>query len=365
MTILKSLSDVVSLEREVCARRLWYHDIELPSGLRTRFPEDYKLNPVLRRVDEGNEQLQARLTDHIPPDLTGLTVLDLGCADGLYTFWAARRGAEGVVSVERNRYNFERAAWLQRVLMLDNVELRWGSVESHCAGESFDLVFCVGLVYHLVDPLGVLHQIRTRCKRTLIFSSAVDLPDGKGEPMSRLDRYVTGAHGVWSFNVPMLRQLLTTAGFDVAHESIKRNGTGRRYLAIASPGDYSDHHIFADTINQEFPINLELRRQRVRAVWHELAENGDRPIALFGCGTHTLWLLEQVADIPGVRVSCVLDDRLPAGGETAGLPVRRPTEVDPASLSAVVLSSWHQTEALLDRAVQLFGDRVNIISLEA
>lgn len=347
------------------ARRLWYHDIELPSGLRTRFAEDYKLNPVLRGVDQGNEQLRARLADHIPPDLTGLTVLDLGCADGLFTFWAARRGAERVVGVERNRYNFERAAWLQRVLMLDNVELLCGAVERHCPAESFDVVFCVGLVYHLVDPLGVLHQIRTRCKKTLIFSSAVDLPDGNGEPMSRLDRYVTGKHGVWSFNVPMLRQLLMTAGFNVAHESVEGNGSGRRYLAIASPADYCDHHIFADTIDQEFPINLERRRKRVRAVWQELAENGEGPIALFGCGTHTPWLLDQVADIPGVDVTCVLDDRVPASGESAGLPVKRPTEIDPDSLSAVVLSSWHQTDALRNRAAVLFGDRVNIISLEA
>ena len=83
------------------ARRLWYHDIELRPGLRTRFPEDYDVSPVLRRVDEGNVEILGRLDGHIPSALTGLRVLDLGCADGLYTFWAARRGARRVVAIER------------------------------------------------------------------------------------------------------------------------------------------------------------------------------------------------------------------------------------------------------------------------
>ena len=363
MSNLESASDVASLEREVRARRLWYHDIELRPGLRTRFPEDYDISPVLRRVDEGNAEILGRLDGHLPSALTGLRVLDLGCADGLYTLWAARRGARRVVAIERNRHNFERAMWLRQTLGQDHVELHWGSIERHCSAASFDLVFCVGLVYHLVDPLGAMHLVRTRCAKTLVFSSALDLPDGDGAPMSRLDRYVTGAHGVWSFNAPMVRQLLATAGFDIAQEVVAGEDASRLYFAIATPGEFTHHHIFEDTVDQEFPINIEQRRKRVRAAWRELADCVDRPIALFGAGTHTPWLLEQVADIPGVEVACVLDDRVPPSGLSAGLPVSRPTDVDPETFSALVLSSWHQSGVLFDRATRLFGDRVRIVSL--
>ncbi len=365
MAIPTSTTDGTSLEQDVRARRLWYHNIELDTGLRTRFPEDYELNPVLRRVDEGNARLQARLAEHLPADLRGLRVLDLGCADGLFTFWAARRGAEHVLGIERNRRNYERAAWLKTVLDPGNVELRWGSIESRCPADPFDIVLFPGLIYHLINPLGTLHMIRTRCARTLILSSAIDLPDGNGEPMARLDRYATGAHGLWSYNVPMVRQLLTTAGFDIRSESIDGDGPGRGYFAVATPGNFPAHHIFADKIDQEFPINVELRRRRVREVWRRLAASADGPIALFGAGTHTPWLRDQVSDIPGVEVACVLDDRIPPGERLADLPVRRPTDVDPEALSAVVISSWHQTPALLDRASQVFGDRVDIVSLDA
>jgi hypothetical protein len=199
----------------------------------------------------------------------------------------------------------------------------------------------------------------------MILSSAIDLPDGDGEPISRLDRYVTGAHGVWSFNVPMVRQLLATAGFAIRHDIVEGEGASRRYFAVVSPGEFSDHHIFADSINQEFPINVARRRQRLRDIWRGLAGRCEKPIALFGAGTHTPWLLEQVRDIPGVSVACVLDDRIPAGGRSADLPVYRPTDVDAGSFSTVVLSSWHQGRVLSERARQVFGDRVEIVSLDA
>lgn len=365
MTMPKTATDGTSLEQEVRARRLWYHDIPLDSDLRTRFPEDYELNPVLRRVDEGNARTQTRLAEYLPPDLSGLSVLDLGCADGLFTFWAARHGAEHVLGIERNRCNYERAAWVRAALDTGNVELRWGSIENQCPAETFDVVLFQGLIYHLINPLGTLQMIRTRCARTLILSSAIDLPDGNGEPMARLDRYATGAHGLWSYNVAMVRQLLTTAGFDIRSESIDGDGPGRGYFVVATLGDFPAHHIFEDKIDQEFPINVELRRRRVRDVWRRLAASADRPIAMFGAGTHTPWLLDQVSDIPGVEVTCVLDDRTPPDKCLADLPVRRPTDVDPESLSAVVISSWHQTPALLSRASQVFGDRVDIVTLDA
>ena len=361
MTIAETSIGSTGIERDVHSRRLWYHDIELDGGLRTRFPEDYAANPVLRRVDRSNKLTLAWLDTHLARDFAGMTVLDPGCADGLFTFWAARRGARRVLGIERNRPNFDRADWLRDTLGLDNVELRLGGVERELPSEEFDVVMCLGLLYHLINPLGTLHELRRRCTGRLLLTSAVDLQGNAGEPISRLDRYVTGAHGLWSFNVEMIRQLLSTAGFDITEDSVEADGT---YHAVATPGDFADHHIFAETIDQPFPIDVTQRREAVRTAWRRLAEESDRPVALFGAGTHTPWLLDQVSDIDGVTVACVLDDRIPEGGKVAGLPVLSPEDVDPNSFHAVVLSSWHQIEPLRRRAVELFGDRVKVISLE-
>ncbi len=353
-----------TLEREARARRLWYHDIGLVDGLRTRFPEDYEINPVLRSVDRGSRSLLEWMAPRVSSELVGRSVLDIGCADGLFSFWAARGGASRVVGVERNRYNFDHAEWLAGALDFDNVEFLWGGIESHLPADPFDVVFCVGLIYHLVDPLGVLHRLRQRCRQKLVLASAIDLPDGDGSPMSRLDRYATGAHGVWSFNVPMVRQMLTTAGFELIEEHAPGSPNPDRYYAVASPGKFEDHHIFAERVDQEFPINIDRRRARVREVWRSLAERNRGPVALFGAGTHTPWLLKQVADIPGVEVSCVLDDRIAISETVAGLAVHRPPQIDPKQLSAVVLSSWHQTDALARRADELFGRSVEVIRVD-
>lgn len=364
MPVLALRTDAVSLEAGVRSRRIWYHNIDLPFGLQTRFPEDYEANPVLRAVDRANADLEAWTAEVLPSGPAGRYVLDLGCADGLHTLTAARRGAAHVVAMERNRYNLDRAEWLADTLALENIEFRWGNVERECPDGVFDLVLCIGLIYHLVNPLGTLAMIRSRCTGTLVLTSAIDLPEGDGSPMSRLDRYATGAHGVWSFNVSMVRQMLVTAGFEIEHEKVIGGDGAGGYLVVARPGDFHDHHIFAAAIEQEFPINVERRRQTVRAVWRELADQVNRPVALFGAGTHTPWLLDQVADLPGVEVSCVLDDRIHPAGTVANLPVRRPADIDPESVGAIVLSSWHQTEVLRLRALAVFGDRVKIVTVD-
>lgn len=293
-----------------------------------------------------------------------MTVLDVGCADGLFCTWAARRGADRVVGIERNRQNFERAEFVRQTLNPGTLEFALGPVERTCPAERFDVVLCCNLIYHLVDPLGTLHMLRNRCRGLLFITGAVDLEDGGGSPMSRLDRYTTRAHGLWSFNLPIIRQFLATAGFEISHERVENRPGGRHYFAVAKCGDFAAHHVFAETIDQEFPVNLERRRERVRATWRDLASSGDSPVAVFGAGTHTPWLLQQVADIPGVEIACVLDDRPPADKRVASQIVRRPTDFDMHTIGAVVLSSWHQTEALRQRATEVFGPDVRLVSFE-
>lgn len=138
----------------------------------------------MRRVDASGRELVRYVEEHLSSDLTGMSILDLGCADGLLSFWAARRGAARVVGVERNHFNCDRAEFIRHTLKLENVSFRCGALERHCPEETFDVVFCFALIYHLVDPLGSLQALRSRCRGTLLLSSAVDLPDDDA-PLSR------------------------------------------------------------------------------------------------------------------------------------------------------------------------------------
>jgi len=89
------------------------------------------------------------------------------------------------------------------------------------------------------------------------------------------------------------------------------------------------------------------RRRFIRELWRRLGRDlADRPIAIYGAGRHTAWLLEAIADAEGgPRLEAILDDH--ADGRTmGGVRVQKPSEVNPASFGAVLVSSDAQEAKL-------------------
>ena len=364
MTVATAPTHEMSIEEGARSRRLWYHDIDLADGVRTRFPEDYAVNPVLERIDASNRWHVEQLEAHLGSDLAGRSVLDLGCADGLFSVWAARRNARHVAGIERNRCNADRAQFAVQAAGLDNVDIHWSNIAPDILDGSYDVVLALGLLYHLVDPLGTLDLVRRHCNGQLVITSALDLDNSVDQPLCRLDRYAKGTHGLWSFNVAMMRQMLLTAGFEIATETIRETTGGPHYFAVAKVGHFATHHIFDATIDQEFPINIDRRQAKAIALWRQLSQADGRRVAIFGAGTHTPWLIEQVQGVSELEIVCVLDDRPPASGSVADIRCVRPTEVDADAFDTIVISSWHQSAVLRNRAHELFGETKRILSLD-
>src|ERR1017187_4297175 len=117
----------------------WYHSFELPDG-------PCILGPMSL---EWERERWSRFP--IPADLTGKRVLDIGAWDGWFSFEAERRGAT-VTSIDCQEQ--EKYLWLHRKLgskavyrNLDIFELPWVDLGK------FDIVFCLGVLYHLRHPL--------------------------------------------------------------------------------------------------------------------------------------------------------------------------------------------------------------------
>ena len=72
------------LQTEI-AKVNWYHSIPLGDGI------------VTPGVDDSSLRLPKI---HIPEDLSGKTVLDVGASDGFFSFEAERRGAERVLATD-------------------------------------------------------------------------------------------------------------------------------------------------------------------------------------------------------------------------------------------------------------------------
>jgi tRNA (mo5U34)-methyltransferase len=108
----------------------------------------------------------------IPADLTGKTVLDIGCNGGFYSLAMKRRGAARVLGIDHDEDYLAQARFAAEVEGLA-IEFRNLSVyDVGALGERFDLVLFFGVMYHLRHPLLALDLIHEHVARDLfVFQS--------------------------------------------------------------------------------------------------------------------------------------------------------------------------------------------------
>ncbi len=144
----------VTMSREEIRRRAealgpWFHNLDL-HGVRTapqHFLGDY---PAVKWHSFAHA---------IPADLTGRTVLDIGCNGGFYSMEMKRRGAARVVGIDSDEDYLAQARFAAEV-MGHEIEFRRLSVfDVGQLGERFDLVIFMGVLYHLRHPLLALDLI--------------------------------------------------------------------------------------------------------------------------------------------------------------------------------------------------------------
>ena len=131
----------------------WFQHIVFPDG-----------------TEVGNwrtEETAAILTEGI--DLTGKTLLDVGCMSGAMSMLFEQRGAE-VTGIEPDYHYYKQACLLREIFGLEFItayrslnsvhdsyfeKIEYGEDD---AGEQFDIVVMAGIYYHLQNPIEALHQ---------------------------------------------------------------------------------------------------------------------------------------------------------------------------------------------------------------
>lgn len=152
------------------------------SGIRQRIVElgDWFQNMTLQGVQTAPDHFLGdypavkwqRFAHAIPPDLSGWTVLDIGCNAGFYSQEMKRRGAARVLGMDTDARYLAQARFAAEVSGLD-IEFREMSVyQVPALEERFDLVFFTGVLYHLRYPLLALDILRAYAvNRMLVFQS--------------------------------------------------------------------------------------------------------------------------------------------------------------------------------------------------
>lgn len=125
-----------------------------------------------------------RFADAVSQDLSGRTVLEIGCNAGFYAMEMKRRGAERVVGIDTDDDYLAQARFAAGVKGLD-IEFRALSVyDVGALGERFDVVLFMGVLYHLRHPLLALDLIHEHVARDLLIfqsmqrgSTEIELPE--------------------------------------------------------------------------------------------------------------------------------------------------------------------------------------------
>ena len=219
--------DPEEIRRRVEALGPWFHNLDL-GGVRTapdHFLGDY---PAVK---------WRRFAHAIPEDLSGRTVLDIGCNGGFYAIEMKRRGAARVVAIDSDEDYLAQARFAAEVTGQE-IEFRVLSVYDVARlGERFDIVLFMGVLYHLRHPLLALDLIHEHVARDLlVFQSmqrgspevepaAEDYPFQETAPFDRpgwpklhfIERcYAGDPTNWWVPNRACVEAMLRSAGFEIA-----------------------------------------------------------------------------------------------------------------------------------------------------
>jgi len=141
----------------------WFHNLRLPDGTQTA--PDHDLGDFPRNQ-------WRKIEPHVPKDLSGWRVLDIGCNAGFYAFELARRGAT-VTAIDHDDHYLRQAQWAaERFGLGERVRFRRMQIY-HLAHseERYDLVWFMGVFYHLRYPLLGLDIAARKTGRLMVFQT--------------------------------------------------------------------------------------------------------------------------------------------------------------------------------------------------
>lgn len=109
----------------------------------------------------------------LPQDLTGATVLDIGCNGGFYSIEMKRRGADRVLGIDVDDRYLNQARFAASTLGLE-IEFEKRSVyDVDAFAGKFDIVLFLGVFYHLRYPLYALDRVVQKVGQLLVFQTMI------------------------------------------------------------------------------------------------------------------------------------------------------------------------------------------------
>ena len=200
----------------------WFTKVKFANFVSPASPIDF---------DQNHEMKKALVGEWVKETVRDKKVLDLFSANGAFSFEAALAGAREVVGLEYDPARVACATRLAEILCKHRPDLALprfivGDVYDlhHLAyGPGFDVVLCLGGLYHVADPPFILDQIRGITRERLIVQTAQILPwpvnYGRFELRKPAQQEgwtsIVGGRGTWHMTADCFENMLAHAGFEI------------------------------------------------------------------------------------------------------------------------------------------------------
>ena len=230
-TIIDTKSDVITKYGKWTA-----HNICLQDDVYTIAPRIVGDEVKLRRIVQC-------VFDLTGGSVEGLRILDLACLEGLYATEFARHKAS-CLGIEGREANIEKARFAKQVLGLDNLDFVQDDVRNLSMAKygSFDVVLCLGLLYHLDAPdvFPFIERMSEVCRKICIVDTRIALSPTaqytyqdkiysgmRGDEHGERDSIETKKSKLWAsldnnenfwLSRPTLYNALSHAGFTTVYE---------------------------------------------------------------------------------------------------------------------------------------------------
>ena len=174
---IRMAAEDIERSKQECISRFgpWTaHCIHLGDGVYTFSP------PQVAQADSRLRRFLQVAADISEKPIDELRVLDLGCLEGMFAIEFALHGAQ-VVAIEGREVNLAKTRFAKDALRLENIELIRDDVRnlSKDAHGLFDIILCLGILYHLDAPdvLLLARRMFEVCARAVIIDTHISFDD--------------------------------------------------------------------------------------------------------------------------------------------------------------------------------------------
>lgn len=135
------------------------------------------------KTEVAGDEVKLRRVAQIVSDVSNrpvgdLHILDLACLEGMYSIEFAQQGAR-VCAIEGRKANIEKARFAAQILSLSNVDFYQDDVRNLSEEKygSFDVVLCLGILYHLNAPdlFSFLEKVFNVCRSFVVIDTHISL----------------------------------------------------------------------------------------------------------------------------------------------------------------------------------------------